>query len=559
MPLPELPPEILDMIFHEAFNSDGTPNGTTTNPVTTVFHRVREAADERDLFLWSTRAGSSWLPFIRSLLFLAPHVSTKKRADKLVASLRLAFPDDPASKGYLTRLVGRLSLDILERELPSEEDLTKKYRGADGVRPLQVVELAMVLPHLRSLVVSAADKGGWAGDPAMINALRRFKDLQHLEITSQGIGWQNALAIFAPLENLQTLKLKGCEPGWTFLSETTKSGATFASSFHPSVPYNLSRTLSTLVLWECTLLESDFVALFTSLAPASLLPPTAQPVGGRDAFPPPRLRHLTVHQLRVPFLASVGGPPTHPAFPPHLLTSHLSPLMPHLHSFCLTLFDRPVLTNNGQRNFLVATGDLSEGVLSRVDDSGHRPGNALAALIGPEMKDLTLGGPLCVSSPALYDALDRAAAESASSNEPGAKVRRLTLAQCADVGRAGDGLKPDEFVAALDREWASGLELVDVRGMEFALPTDENVPCWGEAALTALTEKAERISAERVRLGLKRLEVLVDEESIQAARRESAYRELKRKRTSSSGKSKKSSPKPKAGPGLSSKKRRKDA
>ncbi|GAA5914791.1 hypothetical protein JCM6882_007273 [Rhodosporidiobolus microsporus] len=549
MPLPELPPELLDMILREAFPP-------TSSEATNQFHRIREAGEERALFSWSTTAGKSWLPFIRSLLFFAPHVSTKKRADKLLASLQLAFPEDPASKGYLSRLVSRLSLDIRERELPHDEDVQKKYNGADGVSPLQVVELAVLLPNLRSLVVSAADKGGWAGDPAMLNALKRFKKVQHLEVTSSGLGWQNALAVFSQLDELESLKFRGSQPGWTFLSETTRSGATFKSSFNPSVPFSFGKTLTSLVLSECTLTEAEFEALFTSLAPASLLPANAQSVGGADALPPPILRHLTVHHLRTRAFSPTTNEPTQLPFPPHLLISHLSPLMPHLHTFHLTLFERPILSHNDERNLLVATGHLKEGHLTGLADSGHRPGNALAALLGPDLCDLTLGGALCVSAPALFDALDRAAAGSAS-GEAGARVKRLTLVQCAEVERAGDGLKPKEFVQALDREWASGLEVVDVRGMEFALPTDENTPAWGEEALAALKKKADEVSAGRRRLGQKGLEVLVDEESIETARknREWEERRAKRTRTKSTGRGGSASTSTSAG--MSNKKRKK--
>ncbi|GAA5979619.1 hypothetical protein JCM11641_007889 [Rhodosporidiobolus odoratus] len=514
--MPYLPPEILDLILREAF--------PPTAEATSFFHRVRDAHEERALYCWSISAGTSWLPFIRSLLFFAPHVGSKHRADKLSLALRLAFPNEPASKGHLAKLVKRLSLDIRERELPT--DAAGKYRGADGITSLQIVELASLLPALDSLSVSVIDKGGWIGDPSLLNALKKFGAIRHLEV-SGSVGWQNILSVATGLDGLETLKLKGAAPDWTFLQETYKEGHRYASSFNPTPPYSFSGTLATLVLWDCALTAAEFTALFASLAPAAHLPITARPVGGLAAPPPPSLRQLVIYKLHQRSFATQGTFSI--PFDASLLISHLSPLIPHLTSLHLILYERDILSTNSIRNDLVASFHLHNGHIAALPDSGHRPGNALAALLGAQIRDLTLGGPLCVSHPALYDALDLAAIST------GARAKNLTLVQCADVERPGDGLKAEGFIAALDREWATGLEKVNVRDMEFCQPSDEEKPAWGEEQLAALKAKAEEIGAERERQGgMKRsLQVLVDEDAVKRKKEEQEWPERRKKRTGS--------------------------
>ncbi|BGP19541.1 hypothetical protein JCM10213_000141 [Rhodosporidiobolus nylandii] len=519
-PLPQLPPELLDLILREAF----PPAEQSTN----AFHRVRDPAEERSLYRWSLSSGRSWLPFLRSLLFFSPHVGSRSRADRLSLALRLAFPGDEMSKGYLTSLVKRLSLDIRERELLKEQDRHGKYKGADGVSPLQVAELAKLLPKLEQLDIAAADKGAWAGDPSMLNAFRRFKNVKELEVTGN-MGWQYILAVAVKLEKLVSFKVKAAQPDWNFAMETYKEGAAFASSFSPSTPYPFSQTLTTLVLWDCCLAPTEFTTLFASLAPAAHLPATAQPVGGVDALPPPSLRRLTIHHLRQP---SEGN--AFLAFSPIALISHLSPLVPHLQTLHLVLFERPILAHADLRGALAATGRLKEGHITSLPDSGERPGNALAALLGPQAQSLTLGGPFCVAGPALYDALDAAAAR-----PDGGRMKSLKLQLCADVGRPGEGLKPDEFVSALDREWATQLERLDVELMQYAQPADEEKPAWGEKQLEALKAKAAQVSSERAKQGALAgpLGVVCDEDAVKREREEREFyeRRKKRSRTKSSG------------------------
>lgn len=517
--LPELPPEILDIILAEAFPP---PSTTTVNE----FHCVRDMAEERALADWAAEAGTVWLPFVRSLLFYAPHVGSCQRADKLLASLRLSLPGQPETKGYLARLISRLSLDIRERPLPPGIRRIRKHGLEDGVKPMQVVELANALPKLESLVIDLPNDPGWLGDEAIIGAIRRFDKVRHLEVTSTGLGWQNALAVLVDFDRLESLKLRGLTTGWTVLTELVSSSAAFTSSFLPATPYAFTKSLTTLVLRDCALSELEFTELCESLAPPA-------PPNGADAHPKPSLRHLTIHHLQSyasedPLTGGLGDTSRAVVpFPPQRLTVSLAPLIPSLESFHLVLFDRPPIATNDVRSFLVSTGALKNGHTTRNADPGYRPGNALVRLLGPGIDSVTLGGPWCLSAGTnggLWDAFDAARG----------RARRLTLVQCADVERPGPGIKGvegvgfDEFVEALGREWASRLEWIDVRSMQADVRGDEDNPAWSAERLEKLKDEVGRICEERVRTGAAPIRVVVDEELVARKRDEKEWNERSR-------------------------------
>ncbi|BGP03041.1 Proteophosphoglycan 5 [Rhodotorula toruloides ATCC 204091] len=516
--LPELPPEILDLILAEAFPP---PSTLTLNE----FHRVRDMAEERALVDWAAEAGTVWLPFVRSLLFYAPHVGSRQRANKFLSSLRLPLPGQPDSKDYLARLISRLSLDIRERQLPPGINRIRKHGLEDGVTSKQVVELAQALPNLDSLVVDLPNEPGWLGDEAIIGAVQRFNKVRHLEMTSTGLGWQNALAVFVDFDRLESLKLRGLTTDWTILTELISSTASFTSSVHPPTPYAFAKNLTTLVLRECALSEVEFTKLCESLA----LPAP----DNSDAPSTPSLRHLTIHHLQSyaaedPLTSGYGD--TSRAlipFSPRALTTSLAPLISALHSFHLILFDRPPITTNDIRTSLVLSGALKDGHTTRNVDPGSRPGNALVRLLGPEVESVTLGGPWCLSggtNGGLWDALDLAQG----------RIRKLVLVQCADVERPGPGVRGiegvgiEDFVEALGREWASRLECVDVRRMQADVRGDEENPAWDAEGLERLKEAVQRISDERVRTGAPPMRVLVDEELVERKRDERLWNERNR-------------------------------
>jgi hypothetical protein len=504
--LPRLPPEILDIILEFALLAKREKPASTGPAV--PFHRVRELGEERELH----RLAMSGSIAVRRVLFDTPHIATKNRADKLVDTLR--------KSPHLKRLVKRLSIEIRERELHLENDPHRTHAGSTGVTPLQIAELASLLPNLEELDVLAGDKGGWA-DSRILAALSRFKYLRHLEV--QGLGWKNTLAVCAEMNKLEALKVKGAQPGFVVVNIFAKDGA--PSSLSPS----FAQTFSTLVLWDCALSSDEFTSLFESFAPAAHLPPTAQPVGGSDALPPPSLRRLTIHNLQA-LENNVDPIPFNPA----LLISHLTPLVPHLISLHLVLFERRIIANNANRSMLATMGHLVNGHIASLPDAGIRPGDAFARVLGEETKELTLGGSFCVSRH-LYRSLDK------SSNPPSAtpstsgdstRLTRLTLHQCADVGRPSDGLNPVDLLAALDRPWAQSLEVIDVRSMQSSHPTDDDQPLWGEEELLSLTAKAAEINAQRERDGsvVRPITALVDEEVGRRAREEREYYEKMKKR-----------------------------
>lgn len=512
--LPRLPPEILDIILEFALLSK------TTKPLSfEPFHRVREQDEERELHRLSLSGSFA----VKKVLFHDPHLATRTRADKLSSSLRLALPGHPETKGYLARLVERLSIEVREREVTTQEDPRENYAGATGLMPLQIAELAILLPNLEALDVLAGDRGGWAGSE-MVNALARFKKVRHLEL--QGLGWANGLAVCAKMDKLEVLKAKSCVPGLLVINEFAK-----AQMPTPISPPPFVASLTSLTLWDCALATGECTSLFETLAPASHLPVTAHPLGGPDALPLPSLRSLTIHNLK-----QLEGNVYPIPFDANLLVSHLLPLIPHLTSLHLVLFERRIIANNGDRSVLVSSGALVNGHVSTLPDSGARPGNTLAAALGKDAKHLTLGGAFCISS-SLIDALDTAASTT------GARLTRLTLQQCTNIGRWADGIQPEELVKALDREWASALEILDVRRMQDTQPTSDE-PAFGEEALASLVAKAEEISASRVREGslVGRLTAVVDEEVGRRAREEREYYEKQKARAkgknSSRGRSK---------------------
>ncbi|GEM10727.1 proteophosphoglycan 5 [Rhodotorula toruloides] len=398
-------------------------------------------AEDRALVDWAAEAGTVWLPFVRSLLFYAPHVGSRQRADKLLSALRLSLPGETDSKGYLARLISRLSLDIRERQLPHGIKRIRRHRLEDDVTSMQVVELANAVPNLASLVVDLPNEPGWLGNEAIIGAIRRFKKVRHLEITSTGLAF--------------------------------------------SAPYAFAKTLTTLILRECALSEVEFAKLCESLAPRPL----------DDVDPPatPALRHLTIYHLQAyasedPLTAGYGD--TSRAlipFPPRALTISLAPFIPSLRTFHLILFDRPPITTNDVRTSLVLSGALKDGHPVRNTNPGSRPGNAFVRLLGAGIENFTLGGPWYLSvgtNGGLCDALDSAKG----------RVTRLTLEQCADVERPGPGVRGiegvgiEDFIEALARQWASMLEQIDVRYVQADVRWDEANPAWDAEGLAKLKE-----------------------------------------------------------------------
>ncbi|GAA5984492.1 hypothetical protein JCM10908_003372 [Rhodotorula pacifica] len=493
---PRLPPEILDMILCLAYPSFETTRTRVYNPMAQMggFRQIRKPHDERALVDLIRLAGPGWLPRFRSVLFDAPHVSTRQRADKLLKALELALPGDPASKGYIKKLVRHLSLDIRPHALADKIDRNGEYDLANGMTEHQISRLAGILnSSIESLVINTSEGGDhWLCGKFMLEALRRFgPSIVDLEMIGSALGCQNALHVFADsYPRLRSLKLKNLVPGWTTLTNLRDLNTAYANTRTLTVPYSAFTRLETLVLWDCTLGIDEFSDLLASLGPS---PDSGT---GETRF---HIRHLTLHHLKarqaVPDQTARNIP-----FPPEILQAHLVPLVPHLESLHLVLYDRdPYYTRaSGMANQLPAP--------TRPQEQDWRPGDAVAGLMGPNFRDLTLGGPYCVSDPTLFDQLDKSTNSASAAKTtigPPRGLRRLKLTQCAERGN-GEGITIAAFSSALDREWAQSSTLVevDVEGMDPDIEDSdgEETPLWCGEALNSLVAKVERMNHDRARL-----------------------------------------------------------
>lgn len=510
-----LPPEIVTMIIREAFPSiipthDERVHVSRVAGGTDLFHhRVRDPIDERTLADTIPLAGHAFLPYLRSLLFHAPHVSTRQRAAKLLRALK------GSSEATLTALVRRLILDVRPRPLGDQLDRTGVYDFADGITAQQIGRLAELTPEVKSLVVDTSQGGDhWLCGKPFLEALRAFgrTTVTDLEIVGSGLGCQNALHLFADAHRgLRSLKLKNLVPGWTALYALRPETESYAKARPLAAPFPAFARLETLVLWDCTLHLDEFSDLLSSLGPGD---DDNNNDDGAVRFP---LRHLTLHHIKIREVVPEQTARRCP-FPPEVLQAHLAPLVPHLESLHLVLYDRdPIATRaRGMPSQLAAP--------TRPEMHDYRPGDILAALIGPNFRELTLGGPYCVSNPAFFDALDKSAnrqRQRGSQHGPG-HVRRLTLTQCADRGQ-GEGITVQAFTRALDREWAaassSSEELVelDLEGMDphFEDSYGNQTPLWSGPALDALVNRVEQINNNSRQGGAGEIRLRVNE----AARR----------------------------------------
>lgn len=478
------------MILREAFPSIDDPKHDERVNVSRLaggsdlfHHHVRDPIEERNLADTIPLAGHAFLPYLRSLLFHSPHVSTRHRAAKLLRAL------ERSDGQHLTVLVRRLILDVRPRPLGDELDRKGIYDFTDGITPQQITRLAQLTREVKSLVINTSDGGDhWLCGKPFLEALRAFgrttTTLMDLEVVGSALGCQNALHLFADsYRGLRSLKVKNLVPGWTALYALRPETESYAKVRALRAPFPAFARLETLVLWDCTLHLDEFSDLLSSLGP-----------GDGTRFP---LRHLTMHHIKIRQVVPEQTARRCP-FPPEVLQAHLAPLVPHLESLHLVLYDRDPIATRARG----MPSQLATPTRPQVHD--YRPGDVLAALIGPNFRELTLGGPYCVSDSAFFDALDNAAnrqkQQGSHRHGPG-HVRRLTLTQCADRGQ-GEGITVQAYTRALDREWAttssSSEEFVefDLEGMDpvFEDSYGNQTPLWCGPALEALVNRVEQIN-----------------------------------------------------------------
>ncbi|GAA5970618.1 hypothetical protein JCM3765_006118 [Sporobolomyces pararoseus] len=480
---PQLPPEIISMILEHALPSSTTP----ASSLDVHFSRTREQIHDKSLASFISSAGKNWLGFGRNMLWHDVHVGSSRRADKLIDSLSLELPGNTLSKGYLVPLVQRLEIDVRERPLPRKDDRdgpTKRPRfekaHQDGILPVQISQLATLLPHLESLSINVAVPGGWLSQLDMFEAITRFVErdnFKNLEIVSTGIGFRNCLSIFAESPKLETLKLRGIQPDWTLLEGERESNLAIVNRPKPPLPFPFSSTLQKLVLWECRLDLQEFIDLFSSL---------------------PTLRHLILHRLesREPNLGRSSI-----AFPTPTLIPSLIPLVPQLETFHLVL------------------------PLSAADSTFPLPLDVLSSHFTASLKTLVLGGPCLFSLPTLFDNLiDRG-------DHHHFRPLSITFTQCTfeeERGQNSFGLRASDLIKALNENWASDLEVLNVEGMTDDGEAEKKY--WNSIELEKLRKKVKKVNSKRREEGKIELVLRYDEELEQREREEREWEERRRNR-----------------------------
>jgi len=494
MAVPHLPPEIINIILSFALPSSTTPS----SPLDIHFARTREQSHDKSLTSLVSSAGRSWLPFARNLLWHDVHVGSTMRAEKLIKALQLALPGNPQSKGYLVPLVQRLEIDIRERPLPNNRPTDggampakrPKFEKAhqDGILPVQIAQLATLLPHLSTLCINISIPGGWLCESSIFDAFHRFTDrseLKHLEITSSGLGYRNALHTYLESPALESVKLRGLQPDWSLLADQRESNLTMLSQPIPQIPYPFTSTLQQLVLWECRLDPQEFIDLFSSLSHPSQ----------------PSLKHLVLHRLetREATLGRSALP-----FPPATLISSLLPLISILESFHL--------------------------VLPLTSSSIPFPLDSLSSHFSSTLKTLVLGGPSLLSLPIFLQNL--------ATNDT-FQPTHLTLTQCTYTPNSPNspshGLKATDLISALKENWTSTLELLDVEGMSDSLSdqsdSDQGEKYWDSLSIGKLRDRVEGMNRERKKEGKKEVGLKVDEELEEREREEREWEERRRARS----------------------------
>lgn len=464
--LPRLPVEIVSMIFAEL----GLTLHPQQSPLAWRTDKRIDARTER-IYRALTLTGRYLHYAAQQILYHTVHVGTELRAKKLLVALEASFLH-PATEdgqggrvaawreeGYLRKLIKAVRLDIEKRETGG------RVQGAVGFLPQTVEALAAACPELETLDISCGSKGGWL-DGDMILALRKFDRVKSMEI--QSTGYDNAASIFTHLDTLEDLKLKSLHPGWADEGALVIPNMRFhALPRAPDPPILFGAHLHTLVLVRC------------ALDPATTLPALFQTSG----LNPQTLKHLVI--------SKAVGPPVNPApsfaLAPDALEATLAPFVPTLEMFHLDLFDVPPITQRTTRDQLQQAGLYARGRYL-APDTGYRPATTLAASLGPNLSQFMVGGPMNVDGARFFEQL--------SNSQAGGSLRELILSQCGrDEGKAFvDGVTVDQLLAAVDMEWASGVQVIDVQGMEEEFG-------WDWEGVGRIEEKLRTISEGRFRSG----------------------------------------------------------
>lgn len=329
-------------------------------------------------------------------------------------------------------MVKSLFLDVRRRDIDRE--------SFSGITPIQVKALAQALPDLPALGILCGDGGGWL-DADMITAMRAFNRISGLAIESTG--FTNAARVFTELATVRELHLRKLTLGWL---EAVAAPTNAAIRGAPLQPNSFASQLVSLVLEDCVLDGPDFAFLF----------------GAASALDPSNLKHLSLDMIRGPRDATRHD--LHYAIAPAVFLQHVARFLPGLVSLRLVLAPSPALPRANILREMESRGLYRNGRLLGLDP-GTRAGTQLARHLGADLQQLTIGGPFCVDEDFFHQL----------STSP-ARPREVVLTQCAfdcSLIPSEGGLSVGHVLQAIDMEWASHLELLDISNMEDEFDTDD--------------------------------------------------------------------------------------
>ncbi|GAA5981106.1 hypothetical protein JCM5350_007157 [Sporobolomyces pararoseus] len=153
------------------------------------------------------------------------------------------------------------------------------------------------------------------------------------------------------------------------------------------------------------------------------------------------------------------------------------------------------------------------------------PLDALSSHFTASLKTLVLGGPRLFSHPTLFDNLIE------RGDQHNFRPLSITFTQSTleeERGRQSFGLRAADLIKALDENWASGLEVLDVEGMTD--DDEEKKKYWDSIELEKLREKVEMANLKRREDGKRKMVLRYDRDSDQREREEREWEERRRNR-----------------------------